>query len=438
MLNVLVILHAAALRAGTIREHVAALTRLPRHRVFKVDHANAHRVDFAAFDVIALHYSLVIASPAYISDLLREKIASFRGLKVLFIQDEYRWIDATARAIGELGIRVVFSLVESSLVRQVYHHPFLADVRFEYTLTGYVSPALLKQAVPAYERRSIDVGYRARKLSAWYGSHALQKWQIADAFVEAARPFGLNLDISTREEDRLYGRRWMRLLANCKACLGTESGASVLDYTDEIRRNVEAFVIDHPKAGFEELRRRFFADHDGRVVMNVISPRCLEAAALRTLMVMYPGDYSGILEAGRHYVVLQKDHSNIAEVVEIIRSPARARPFIECAYREIACSDRLSLAALGRHFERVIDEEGVVARNPGASAVALGLRVQLAVTVAVVNGRARMMIAEWAMRLEHMALAAARRVLPEDWYWSLVHRAGRLRRTAKRLILRIP
>jgi hypothetical protein len=42
------------------------------------------------------------------------------------------------------------------------------------------------------------------------------------------------------------------------------------------------------------------------------------------------------------------------------------------------------------------------------------------------------------MRLEHMALAAARRVLPEDWYWSLVHRAGRLRRTAKRLILRIP
>src|SRR5579872_1675335 len=106
-LNVLLIVNTASERAGTIREHVQALSQLSRHRVLKVDNAVAHRVDFGMFDVIALHYSLVIASPAYISDILREKIAAFRGLKVLFIQDEYRWIDATARAIKELGVRVV-------------------------------------------------------------------------------------------------------------------------------------------------------------------------------------------------------------------------------------------------------------------------------------------------------------------------------------------
>ena len=59
--------------------------------------------------------------------------------------------------------------------------------------------------------------------------------------------------------------------------------------------------------------------------MNVISPRCFEAAALRTLMVMYEGEYAGILEAGRHYVELKRDHSNIDEVVSAIRSPDSPR-----------------------------------------------------------------------------------------------------------------
>src|SRR5690242_5454368 len=67
-LNILLIVNTASERAGTIREHVQALSHLSRHRVFKIDNAVAHRVDFAMFDVIALHYSLVIASPAYISD----------------------------------------------------------------------------------------------------------------------------------------------------------------------------------------------------------------------------------------------------------------------------------------------------------------------------------------------------------------------------------
>lgn len=435
-LNVLLIVNTAAERAGTIREHVSALAQLSRHRVLKVDNAVAHRVNFAMFDVIALHYSLVIASPAYISDTLREKIAGFRGLKVLFIQDEYRWIDATARAIAELGIRVVFSLVEPSQVRQVYHHPFLADVRFEHTLTGYVSPPLVGLRVPEYERRSIDVGYRARNLNTWYGSCALQKGQIADAFIAGARPFGLKLDISTREEDRIYGRHWIRFIANCKASLGTEGGAGVLDYTDEIRRNVEAYVIDHPDARFDELRGRFFADIDGRLEMLMITPRSFEAAALRTLMVMYPGRYSGVLEPWRHYVVLEKDHSNIGEVVDIIRSPARARPIIERAYREVACAEEWSLAALSRHFERIIDEEGFPVRTTRGSAD-LNRRVYLAVKLASINGRARMRIAEWALRLERTGLAVAKRVLPDLAYEYVVRRAGRLRRTAKKLILRV-
>jgi len=434
--NVLLIVHTASERAGTTREHVEALTRSTIHHVVKVDNAVAHAVNFAAFDAIALHYSLVIASPTYISDRLREKIAKFPGLKLLFIQDEYRWIDDTARAIHDLGISVVFSLIDPKIVRKVYCHPFLADVRFEFTLTGFVSSQLVARRVPEYEQRRIDVGYRARKLSAWYGSHTLQKWQIAEKFAQKARPFGLNLDISTREEDRLYGRRWVRFLANCKACLGTEAGAGVLDYTDDIRRNVEAHLIEHPNAGFDELRARFFSDIDGRVVMNVISPRCFEAAALRTLMVMYPGEYGGFLEPGRHYVVLEPDHSNIEEVVATIRSPARARAIIERAYSEIACCDDFSCAALGRHFDRVIGERGRVIRADGRTPD-LVWQTRLRGKAAGLASRLRIILAETGMRMERMVLARARPRLPDNAFERLESGLLRLRRTAKRWILRV-
>jgi hypothetical protein len=116
--------------------------------------------------------------------------------------------------------------------------------------------------------------------------------------------------------------------------LGTESGASVVDIDGTIRTAVDAAVAQTPNLSFEEAQARFFADVDGRFSMAQISPRCFEAAAMKTLMVLYPGEYSGRLTPFRHYVPLQKDHSNMREVVEILRNPDKAQPIIEAAYRE--------------------------------------------------------------------------------------------------------
>lgn len=90
--------------------------------------------------------------------------------------------------------------------------------------------------------------------------------------------------------------------------------------------------------------------------MSVISSRCFEAAALRTLMVLYQGPYSGRLIPWRHYVPLAKDHSNIEEVVAFLRDPDRAQAMIDCAFREVALDPANSFAALARQFDAVIDD----------------------------------------------------------------------------------
>ena len=56
-------------------------------------------------------------------------------------------------------------------------------------------------------------------------------------------------------------------------------------------------------------------EEDGKLELQVISPRCFEAACLGTVMIMYPGNYSGILKPGVHYISLEKDFSNIEQVL---------------------------------------------------------------------------------------------------------------------------
>ena len=111
----------------------------------------------------------------------------------------------------------------------------LAGLHIESVLTGYVDPLLSGLTVPPLAARPIDVGYRARRLSAWLGQLGHEKWLIGQRFAADAARYQLVCDISWREEDRLYGRDWVDFLTRCKAVLGSESGSSVFDATAALR-----------------------------------------------------------------------------------------------------------------------------------------------------------------------------------------------------------
>jgi hypothetical protein len=355
----LLIVSFEALLSGTVARHVEGLRKSSEHdvEVADVGTLNRYDIDLGRFDVIVFHYSIAIAEGYHVKSGLRSRLATAGALKILFIQDEYRWIDATAEAIRELGITVLFTVVNEDVVEQVYHHPWLHKVRKEVTLTGFVDEKLLRLEVPKYGERPIDVAYRARKVPFWLGSLAAEKWKIGEKFLSEAQTLGLRCDISSDETARLYGDRWVRFLSSTKAVLGTESGASVCDFSGRIQREVERAMARDSTTSFEVIKRDIFAAEDGRIIIHVISPRMFEAAALRTLMINYPGDYSGRLVAWRHYVPLAKDHSNIEEVVQVIKDPDRAQKIIDAAYREVACNCDNTFRAMVAHFDRVVREE---------------------------------------------------------------------------------
>jgi hypothetical protein len=343
--------------ASTIIDHIFGLKEFSEHSIAIANlRGDAFApIEFDRFDGIIIHYSLVACMDSYIGPKSRAAIREFSGLKVAFVQDDYRWVNETVDAMRDLGTHILFGLVPPEIIDQVYSPERLPGVSRETVLTGYVPLDLTKRVVPLLKDRHLDVGYRARKVPAWLGSFGQEKWLIAERFKKDADQYGVTCDFSTREEDRIYGESWIKFLVDCKAVLGTESGASICDFTGEIQRKVEAHVVANPDTAFETLRDLYFRDEDGRIVLSVISPRCFEAAALRTLMILYEGTYSGRLVPWRRYVPLKKDHSNMAEVVEVLRDEGRAQAIVDTAFSEVALNPDNSFAAMVRQVDSAID-----------------------------------------------------------------------------------
>lgn len=344
--------------AGTIIDHIMGMADLSRHDIIPINMIKnfPHGFDINRFDGLIIHYSLIACSYNYIAPHVRTAIAAFKGLKIAFVQDDYRFINNTVNALAYMQINILFGLAGPDIIDEVYSPEKLPGVRRETVLAGYVPEHLLGHPVPPYAERPLDVGYRARKLPAWLGSHGQEKWIIADRFLKDAPAYDLKCDISCREEDRLYGDAWIGFLTSCKAVLGTESGAGVCDFTGKIQIEVEAHEARDPNVSFETLRELYFKDEDNRIMMNVISPRCFEAAALRTLMILYDGHYSGRMQAGRHYLSLHRDHSNMDEIVAVLRDPVRAQEIIDNAYNEVANNPANWFRAMVEQVDTAIDE----------------------------------------------------------------------------------
>ncbi len=342
--------------ASTIIDHIEGLVRYSGHNIIPINFRGQlpSNVDLERFDGVIIHYSLIACRDKYLAPAARAAIREFAGLKIAFVQDDYRFINDTVTALREMGIHLLLGLVPEDLIDEVYAPSALPGTRRETVLAGYVPDNLLHRNVPSIRDRPIDIGYRARKLPAWLGAHAQEKWQIAARVLRDADRYHLRCDISCDEDDRLYGDRWIAFLTRCKAVLGTESGASVCDFTGEIQAAVEAHVIKEPGTSFETLRDRYFKDVDGRLKINVISPRCFEAAALRTLMILYEGKYSGRLQPWRHYLPLKKDHSNMKDIVAVLNDPGKVQAIVDQAYEEVALNPENGFTAMVKQMDNAI------------------------------------------------------------------------------------
>lgn len=345
-MNILLLYHSSQTYTNTVFEHVNAFATHSSHRYFFCHHdqSQAFDIDLSRFDAVVIHYCLRLPYDQ-ISEQAAQRLAAFGGLKALFIQDEYEHTHRAWHWIRRLGIQLVFTVVPEANIARVYPPSEFPGVRFVSNLTGYVSQEEAAVAqVPPPSTRPLLVGYRGRPLPLRYGQLGHEKVEVGRLVKAYCQRNGLAHDIAWSEESRIYGPAWPIFVGSCRSMLGSESGSNVFDWDGTLSAELEAYKQQHPGAREQELYEAVVAGHEMPGLMNQVSPRVFEAISLRTVLVLFEGTYSGVVEPGRHYIPLRKDGGNLDEVFRLLQDGAFVDRMAEQAWSDVVASGAYSFA----------------------------------------------------------------------------------------------
>lgn len=365
--------------AATITDHIDSFGRFSQFPVAKVNTNGGYPRDLDDFEfgAVVLHYSLFASGPwpYLIDERFLAWLRDTDAYKVAFFQDEHEYCVRRFEFLDDCGVDCVYTCFDAADFEATYGSHTNVSRMVSY-MPAYVSPDMVAEAKRLHRpdaERTIDVGYRTRPTPPYFGRGGVEKTEIGERFVAAAAETGLRLDISAREEDRLYGEQWYEFLADSRGQLGTESGASCVDLQDEVREEFLRLSEGGRAVTLEDLEKGALGKWDGLVQLRTTSSRHFEAAAMRVCQIMYEGRYNGVLEADRHYLSLDKNHSNFDVVLERFRDPEVRAEITENAYADLIVSGEYGYERFIQQFDDVLLDAGL--ELPGRTAKGLAPKV---------------------------------------------------------------
>ena len=342
---------------STTAEYLDSISRYSEWEVSYVHVTAGAQLDFDLdeYDAVFQSYCARLPIDGHVSPDYIAQLQSFRGVKLLAVQDEYERTDKLKDAIRAIGYHVVLTCVPPGMVQSIYPHQLFPDTDFITVLTGYVPEHLAergKMPMPLHDR-SIHIGYRGNELGAHYGRLGFYKFEIGRRMREICRARGIPHDIEWTADKRLYGDAWYRFIGSCRANLGSESGSNVFDFDGTIEATYRNLVAARGGAPVPYKEFRSYTDPiEGRYAMGQISPRVFEAAAMRTPMILLSGRYSGLIRPDEHYLELKEDFSNVDAVLARLDDVEGLSRMADRAYDRLVGSGDFSY----RRFVKLIDD----------------------------------------------------------------------------------
>lgn len=360
----LVLYDLNAMHINAVADHVRGFTNFKNIRTYFGDIGEIGQIDLEDFDLVIGHYSIRYCYPESYPKELLSKFKNYSGVLGIFLQDEYDETNLAIDFLVEIQPSFVFTCIPENKIDLIYPLQKLNTTVFTQVLTGFVPTNLenFSKWVP-YNKRTIDVGYRGRRLPNRYGRLGFDKWNIGESFREKAEGLqNIKVDIECYEFARIYGDAWIDFLANCKAVLGTESGSNVFDFDGALAKMPEELAtID-----FEIYEKRFLKNREFNGLMNQISPRIFESVATKSMLVLYEGNYSGVLEPYVHYFPLKRDLSNFDQAINHVKDEDTWRKYVERAHKDLIVSKKYSEMSYYAYIEEqmaVVLEEFLLSKD---------------------------------------------------------------------------
>lgn len=257
--------------------------------------------------VIMLHsiFSTALKLPPRWCDSLRRM-----GVPIVyFIANEYYRMPSKMDFAQEMKISLLVSQCFSEQVLNIYCDHLGCKV-IGLPNTGFDSISF--KPGPPISMRPIDIGYRMMPGLVSFGHW--EREDIAEVVEKAARERYVT-DISLEAKDRFGLKDWEFFLQHCKTQLTVASGGNIFELNDKTFLDAFNFVQANPNATREEIET-VYPPVSERIPLRTLSARMIEAAATKTPQIMYPEDVGIDLEPDVDYIALEKDHSNLNDVMD--------------------------------------------------------------------------------------------------------------------------
>ena len=234
-----------------------------------------------------------------------------------FPQDDFDHAEILDDWLSGLGTNLLFSVYRHHW-DALYPRLIASGTKIVASYPGYVDDdevgeyrALRKP----FRERTIDVGYRVKRLPANFGRFGVLKSEFGRAFARAAAGRA-RCDISDAPKDTIYGDEWLGFLGNSRFTLASLAGSSVFDPNGAVQDRVQAFASKHPTADFEESWRACVRPEDEGWTFPAVSPRIFETAMAGSCPILLEGDYEGLIAPEEHYIPVKRDFSDIDSAVD--------------------------------------------------------------------------------------------------------------------------
>jgi hypothetical protein len=93
--------------------------------------------------------------------------------------------------------------------------------------------------------------------------------------------------------------------------------------------------------------------------MNQVSPRIFEAIFCGTALILFDGEYSGVVKPDLHFIPLRKDFSNLEEVFKKLEDDDEIQLMTDRAFEEVIGSGRYSFSRFISNFDLVLDAQAL-------------------------------------------------------------------------------
>ena len=326
----------------TIKNHLMSFEKISEDVQFvNLCYVSSRQFKNYNYDLIVFHYTLLsinFSDPNRLKDKAHN-LSGLNGFKIAFPQDDYVYSAQLCEFFNDVGINHVFTLYNTpSDIKTVYKLSTLNEKNFTTVLPGYVNDddKVYLSKLSKSKFNKIDISYRSRKNPPYLGKNSFVKWQIADEFKRKSK--NLKVDISTSEKDSIEGLSWLDFLFSSKTVLGVEGGASINDQRGELK---EKYLQnkDH-ELDFQIYHKKYLAAYEGNINLKCITPRIFEAILAKSCLILYEGNYSGILIPWKHFIPVKQDFSNIEIIIDRISDEKYCKKIASNAYRDIIESNK--------------------------------------------------------------------------------------------------